>query len=261
MHTWKPDAYAEAPMPAAALLAAGVINCAFYAIVRFQVLAAKCLGAEFPSKLLLLFGLASVVVAVPFILVQRNYRRLLAYSSIEHAGIMVTALGFGGKLGVLGALLHMLFHAVTKPLVFFSAGNVQQSFATPYLRKVSGAIRVEPASAILLLVAVLAVTATPPFSIFQSEFKILSAGVVAEHGWLVALFVACVVTIFAGFLSHVVRMSLGTPPADAQRAPSSPWKSVALIFAVAPIVLLAVWLPRPLFELVQAAAQIAGVTP
>jgi hydrogenase-4 component F len=261
MHTWKPDAYSEAPVPAAALLAAGVINCAFYAVIRFQVLAAKCLGFAFPSKLLLLFGLASMIVAAPFILVQRNYRRLIAYSSIEHAGIMVTALGFGGKLGVLGALLHMLFHAVTKPLIFFCAGNVQQHFATPYLRKVSGVIHVLPATGILLLVATLAMTGTPPFSIFQSEFMILSAGMAGGRDWLVAVFMICVVTIFAGFLSHIVRMSLGATPPNTLRASGCRWKLTAMAMVLAPLVVLGLWLPGSLFELVQAAARIIGGTP
>src|SRR6266480_4050180 len=144
MHTWKPDAYAEAPVPAATLLGAGFINCAIYAIMRFDTLAEKCLGHAFPSRLLIGFGVCSILVAAPFVLVQRNFRRLLAYSSIDHAGIMVAALGFGGKLGALGAVLHMVFHAVTKPLLFFSAGNVQQQFGSPYFRKVRGVIHTLP---------------------------------------------------------------------------------------------------------------------
>jgi hydrogenase-4 component F len=261
MHTWKPDAYAEAPIPAAALLAAGVINCALYAIIRFQVLATKCLGAAFPSKLLLGFGLASILMATPFILVQRNYRRLLAYSSIEHAGIMATALGFGGRLGFFGALLHMLFHATIKPLVFFSAGNVQQHFGTAHLRKVRGAIHAQPATAILFLVAVFAITGTPPFSLFQSEFTILSAGMAGNHAWLVAAFVASVVAIFAGFLAHIVRMTLGEPPPNTPRARLDGWKLAAMITVLAPATAFGIWLPRPLFDLVQSAARVIGGTP
>jgi hydrogenase-4 component F len=211
MHTWKPDAYAEAPVPAAALLGAGFINCAVYGIIRFDVLAEKCLGHDFPSRLLTGFGLASILVAAPFVLVQRNFRRLLAYSSIDHAGIMVAALGFGGKLGALGAALHMLFHGVTKPLMFFCAGNVQQQFATPYLRKVRGTIRVLPWTGGLFLMATLAVTGTPPFSLFQSEYNILSAAHLADQGWAAALFLGGVVAIFTGFLAHISKLSLGTP--------------------------------------------------
>src|SRR5207245_1544325 len=174
--------------------------CALYGIMRFYMLATQCLGHDYTGNLLVLFGVASILVAAPFVLVQRNFRRLLAYSSIEHAGIMVAALGFGGKLGALGAMLHMTFHAITKPLIFFCAGNVQQHFGTPFLRKVRCAIQIMPITGTLFLLATLAVTATPPFSIFQSEFTILSAAFSAHHGWLAGFFIVCVVTIFAGFL-------------------------------------------------------------
>ncbi|MDE3084819.1 MAG: hydrogenase 4 subunit F, partial [Verrucomicrobiota bacterium] len=179
MHTWKPDAYAEAPVPTATLLAAAFVNCAVYGIARFDVLAEKCLGHEFPGKLLAGFGVASILVASPFVLTQRNFRRILAYSSIDHAGIMVAALGFGGKLGALGAVLHMLFHGVTKPLMFFCAGNVQQHFSTPYFWRVRGVIRTLPWTGGLFLLATLAVTGVPPFSLFQSEFTTLSAALAA----------------------------------------------------------------------------------
>src|SRR5206468_12779440 len=140
-------------------------------------------GHDYTGTLLVLFGVASILVAAPFVLVQRNFRRLLAYSSIDLAGSMVAAVGFGGKLGALGAVLHMLFHAVTKPLMFFCAGNVQQHFATPYLRKVRGAARTLPWTGGLFLMGTMAVTGMPPFSIFQSEFKILSAAFAADRGW------------------------------------------------------------------------------
>src|SRR5438034_1158159 len=228
MHTWKPDAYAEAPVPASALLGAGFINCAIYAIMRFDVLTEKCLGHEFPGKLLAGFGVASILVAAPFVLVQRNFRRLLAYSSIDHAGIMVAGLGFGGKLGALGAALHMLFHAVTKPLMFFCAGNVQQQFATPYFWKVRGVIRTLPWTGGLFLVATLAVTGTPPFSIFQSEFTTLSAALAADRSWAALLFIAGVVTIFVGFLVHMTKLSLGTPGEAETRAAECPWTLSAM---------------------------------
>jgi hydrogenase-4 component F len=134
------------------------------------------LGHEYIGNLLVGFGLGSVLIAAPFVLVQRNLRRLLAYSSIDHAGLMVAALGFGGRLGALGAVLHMLFHAVTKPLAFFCAGNVQQRFGTVFLRKITGVMRVLPWTGGLLLMVVLATTGVPPFSMFQSEFQILCAG-------------------------------------------------------------------------------------
>ncbi len=257
MHTWKPDAYAEAPVPAATLLGAGFINCAIYAIMRFDVLTEKCLGHDFPGKLLAGFGVASILVAAPFVLVQRNFRRLLAYSSIDHAGIMVAGLGFGGKLGALGAALHMLFHAVTKPLMFFCAGSVQQQFATPYFWKVRGVLRALPWTGGLLLLATLAVTGTPPFSIFQSEFNILSAALAADRGWTAFLFIAGVVTIFAGFLHHMAKMNLGTPHEEIP-APTCSWKLGAQIAVAGVIVVMGFWLPAPLFQLVQQSADIIG---
>jgi hydrogenase-4 component F len=224
------------------------------------VLAEKCLGHEFPGKLLAGFGVASILVAVPFILTQRNFRRILAYSSIDHAGIMVAALGFGGKLGALGATLHMLFHAVTKPLMFFCAGNVQQQFATPYFWKVRGVIRSLPWTGGLFLLATLAVTGTPPFSIFQSEFTALSAALAADHPWLALLFIAGVVTIFAGFLVHMSKLSLGTPHKNDSRAVECPWKMGAMAIVAVAVIVLGFWLPEPLYQLVQQTAAIVGGT-
>src|SRR5262249_32911009 len=154
-----------------------------YGIMRFYTLAAKCLGHDYVGMLLVLFGVMSILVAVPFVLVQRNFRRLLAYSSIDHAGIMVAALGFGGNLGALGAVLHMVFHAVAKPLMFFCAGNVQQHYGTAYFRKATGVIHTLPWTGGLFLMATFAVTGVPPFSVFQSEFTALSAALAADHVW------------------------------------------------------------------------------
>jgi hydrogenase-4 component F len=261
MHTWKPDAYAEAPVPSAALLGAGFINCAIYAIIRFDVLAEKSLGHAFPGKLLAGFGVASILVAAPFILVQRNFRRLLAYSSIDHAGIMAAGLGFAGPLGAMGVSLHMLFHAVTKPLLFFCAGNVQQQFGTPYFWKVRGVIHTLPWTGGLFLMGTLAVTGTPPFSIFQSEFKILSAALNDGRGWTAFLFLAGVVTIFAGFLVHISKLSLGAVPADQRPATECRWKLTAMLLVAGSVVGLGFWLPGPIYNLVKQSAHIIEGAP
>jgi hydrogenase-4 component F len=261
MHTWKPDAYAEAPVPAAALLGAGFINCAIYSIMRFDVLTERCLGHEFPSALLVGFGLFSILLAAPFVLVQRNFRRLLAYSSIDHAGIMVAALGFGGKLGALGAVLHMLFHGVTKPLLFFSAGNVEQHFGSPYFRKVRGVIHSLPWTAGLFLLAAFAVTGTPPFSIFQSEFLALSGALAANSGAAAGLFIAGVVTIFVGFLLHMANLNLGAPPEGMSQARECEWKLSAMLLVAATMIALAFWLPDPLYALVHESARMLAGAP
>jgi len=258
MHTWKPDAYAEAPVPSAALLGAGFVNCAVYGIARFYTLAAKCLGHAYAGNLLVLFGVVSILVAAPFVLTQRNFRRLLAYSSIDHSGIMVAALGFGGKLGALGMLLHMLFHGVTKPLMFFCAGNVQQRFGTPYFRKVTGVIHTLPWTGALFLLGTLAVTGAPPFSLFQSEFTALSAAMAADRDWAAGLVLAGIVTIFAGFLVRMSKLNLGQPAPDVARGTECPWKLGAMLLVAVPAVALGLILPAPIYELVRTAAQILG---
>jgi len=256
MHTWKPDAYSEAPIPAAAMLAAGVLNCALYGLVRFYILTSKCLGPQFASHLLILFGLLSMGVAVPFILVQKNFRRILAYSSIDHAGIMVLALGFGGPLGVLGMLLHMTFHSVTKPLLFFCAGNVQQQLKTDLFREAKGGlIHSMPLSGAALLMVTFAVTGAPPFSLFLSEFTILRAGFSGGYCVLPILFITFLAAIFSGFLIHFANLVLGPdpglPPAETCR-----WKKSSIAGLALVIIVMGFWLPAPLFRLIQGAADI-----
>jgi hydrogenase-4 component F len=256
MHTWKPDAYSEAPIPGAAMLAAGVLNCALYGLVRFYILSSKCLGPEFASHLLILFGLLSMGVAVPFILVQKNFRRMLAYSSIDHAGIMVLALGFGGPLGILGMLLHMTFHSITKPLLFFCAGNVQQQLKTDLFREAKGGlIHSMPLTGAAFLMVTLAVTGAPPFSLFLSEFTILRAGFSAGYLVLAMLFVTFLVVIFSGFLIHIANLVLGPdpglPPAENCR-----WKNSSVAGLALVIIVMGFWMPAPLFRLIQDAVGI-----
>jgi hydrogenase-4 component F len=256
MHTWKPDAYSEAPIPGAAMLAAGVLNCALYGLVRFDILSSKCLGPQFASHLLILFGLLSMGVAMPFILVQKSFRRMLAYSSIDHSGIMVLALGFGGPLGILGMLLHMTFHSITKPLLFFCAGNVQQHLNTDLFREAKGGlIHSMPVTGAAFLIVTLAVTGAPPFSLFLSEFTILRAAFSAGHLVLAILFVAFLVAIFSGFLIHIANLVLGPDPARLP-AETCPWKKYSVMGLAAVIIVIGFWLPTPLFKLVQDAVGI-----
>ena len=251
MHTWKPDAYSEAPIPGAAMLATGVLNCALYGLVRFYILSSKCLGPQFGSHLLILFGLLSIGVAVPFILVQKNFRRLLAYSSIDHSGIMVLALGFGGPLGMLGMLLHMTFHSITKPLLFFCAGNVQQELKTDLFRKTKGGlIHSMPLTGAAFLMVTLAVTGSPPFSFFQSEFTILRASFSAGYFTLAAIFTGFLVTIFSGFLVHIANLVLGENPGLA-RTDMCGWKKYSVVGLAAVIIIMGFWIPAPLFRLIQ----------
>src|SRR5258708_4804246 len=261
MHTWKPDAYSEAPIPGAAMLATGVLNCALYSLIRFYILSSKSLGPGFASHLLIIFGLLSMGVAVPFILVQKNFRRLLAYSSIDHSGIMVLALGLGGPLGILGMLLHMTFHSITKPLLFFCAGNVQQQLKTDLFRKAkSGLVHSMPLTGAAFLMTPLAVTRSPPFSFFHSQSTILLA--VLSHGHLVLpiLLVAFLLAVFSGFLVHISGLVLGPDP-GIPRAPICRWKTFSVAGLAVVVIVMGFWIPAPLFRLIELAAGIVTGAP
>ncbi|MBZ5728443.1 MAG: hydrogenase 4 subunit F [Acidobacteriia bacterium] len=255
MHTWKPDAYSEAPVPSAAILSSVMLNCALYGLVRFYVLTSRCLGTEYPGRLLLLFGMLSMGISVPFVLVQKNFRRLLAYHTIDHAGIMVTALGIGGKLACLGLMLHMTFHTVAKSLLFLCAGNVYQYFHTDLFHKIKGGVlRVMPLTGAVFLMAILAIIGMPPFSLFQSEFVIVRAAFAGGHAAAGGLFILFGTGVFAGALLHVGSLVLG--PAGAPVAPRRPWRDSSLVVLGAVLIAIGFWLPAPLLDLIRGAARI-----
>src|ERR1039458_3815083 len=213
----------------AALFSTAMLNCPLYGLIRFYVLTRRSLGPEYPGRLLLLFGLLSMGISVPFILVQKNYRRLLAYHTIDHAGIMVTALGLGGALGTLGLTLHMTFHTIAKSLLFLCAGNVRQHFKTDLFSEIKGSvIRVMPLTGIVFLMAMLAIIGMPPFSLFQSEFLIMRAAFDGGHLLTGVLFVLIHTGVFAGALLHVGGMILG-PKGDMPVAPRRPWRDGSLL--------------------------------
>ena len=258
MHTWKPDAYSEAPVPSAAILSTAMLNCALYGLIRFYILTSRSLGPEYPGRLLLLFGLLSMGISVPFILVQKNYRRLLAYHTIDHAGIMVTALGLGGVLGSLGLMLHMTLHTIAKSLLFLCAGNVRQHFKTDLFSEIKGSvIRVMPLTGVVFLMAMLAIIGMPPFSLFQSEFLILRAAFDGGHHLTGVLFVLFGTGVFAGALLHVGGMILG-PRGDTPVAPRRPWRNGSLLALAAVLVIIGFWVPAPLLELIRGAARVVN---
>lgn len=218
VHTWLPDAHAEAPTPVSALLSGALLGTSFYAIVRFYQIAAVTLGPAFPRRVLLVFGAASLALAALYLLEQRDIKRLLAYSSIEHMGILAVGLSFGAPLAAAGVLLHVLAHAAAKGSAFMGAGVLVRKFGSKSLSRMRGGIDRLPWSGPLFLMAVFALSAMPPFGLFRSEFQIVAGGMQASHTAVAALLVVLVTVAFAGLTAATTRILFQPSQTDAPHA-------------------------------------------
>ena len=256
MHTWKPDAYGEAPTPISALMAAGLVNVALYSLMRFYILVNTAVGGSFASTLFMIFGLVSMCVAVPFILLQKEFKRLLAYSSVEHVGIIIFAIGIGTPLAYAGALLHVLNNAIAKMVLFLTAGNIRLAYRTRFMRKVSGAIKVIPVSATLLMVGVFAITGWPPFGVFVSEFTIVSAGFSSGNVVAAVLLLGVLAAVFIGFIYHTSRIVFGEPHMPVHGGEADTVSLLLLGALLAALLVLGVALPAPLRQCIQNAAAV-----
>lgn len=256
MHLWLPDAHSQAPTPVSALLSGVLIKCALLGIIRFQTIAAAACGPAFPAEVLLVFGLASVVVATPFILAQHDVKRLLGYHSVEHVGIVALALGLGGPVGTYGALLHVVNHGVTKALAFFAAGTAIARYGTRDMQAIRGLLAVAPIGATLLMLSALSLAGLPPFSIFVSELMLLRSGIGHGHWVAIAIFLSMVVVILAGLLHHVGAMAFGPPTAAAGREPEAWSPLLGMVLLAAIMILLGVTLPPSVDGLLRRATEI-----
>ncbi len=257
LHTWKPDTYSKAPTPIAALLSSVLLNVAFFAILRFKGVTDIALGFNFASQLLLFFGVLSIVCAAFFIFVQTNYKRLLAYSSIEHAGLMALGFGFGG-VGAFAALLHMFYHALGKTLLFFVAGNVFLKYSSTKMRHVTGIVKTLPLTTPILFLAFLAVLGLPPFGMFTTEFLLLSSGM-EKYPAVVAGVLAGLAVVFFGFLKHVVAMLFGEAPLGVTRGESNRLTQWPLVLLLGLLIVVSFSLPENMILLIRTAA--AHLTP
>ncbi|MEZ7890570.1 MAG: proton-conducting transporter membrane subunit [Candidatus Wallbacteria bacterium] len=205
MHTWLPDAHSQAPSPVAGLESAVLLSCSTYALIRFQTIINLAIGSEFTSNLLIFFGIFSLIVSFPFIVLQNDLKRLLAYSSIEHTGIIYLGLGFGGFTGILGAFYHIFNHAILKSMMFLTAGSVIQHYSTKDIFKIKGIFEKNKFLGAVFFLGGLGICGMPPFGIFFSEFMILIAGLKVKSYITVGLYLMCLTFIFIGFLHHLSR--------------------------------------------------------
>jgi hydrogenase-4 component F len=251
MHTWLPDAHSEAPSPTSAMLSAALLNTGMYAIIRFLSIAKVGLGAHYVQIVMLSFGFASVVIGVLFLVSTTNFKRLFAYSSVEHMGIIAIALGFGGQLGLYGALLHTLNHAIGKSVLFLSSGDVVLGYHTREAARVRGLLTTLPLTGAVLMLATFSILGSPPFGLFLSELTIVRAGFAAGPWLPLALLLLLLVIAFIAFAQRTGRMVLGEPDSPTPVHPYATGEqrvlaAMPLVAGIAALLVLGIWIPTAL---------------
>ncbi len=259
MHTWLPDAHSQAPSPACAVLSGVKTSVPLYAILRMLSILLASPTARM-GRWMIVLGIVSVAIAAFLLLQVREYKRMFAYSTVEHMGIILAAAGMATQASDFGAVSQMLNHSITKSLCFYVAGAVLITLETREIKSVRGLLRVSPFLGATLLLCTLAIAGAPPFPIFLSEYSILSAGVRGGHGLAVAFLAALIVLAFVGIMLQANRMTFGSSdPSLEQHTSGVPTTCrLGVIAAALPVVLFGLYIPGPLHTLLQLAAQQLG---
>jgi len=264
MHTWKPDAYGEAPGIVGALLAGGVTTVAFTAVLRVRSVVDAAGQAAMTSRTLLAIGLFSTVVAALFLLSTRDFKRMLAYSSVEHMGILSLGAALGGA-GLWAALFHVWNNGMTKGSLFLSAGNIRRAAGARTVEEVRGMSVITPRSAVLFVAGMFVITACPPFGPFFSELLVIRAAFASGRGWAAALFLVCLFLAFLGLTRLVFAIVQGRPRPAAREAGRRLRESPGVLLPPLGMLLLALWLglatPPVLREAWSAAVQQLTLAP
>ena len=261
MHTWLPDAHSESPAPVSAMLSGALLNAAMLGIVRYLTICDAAGVGHFARTVLVALGVLSLLVGALFIVRQSGIKRLMAYSSVEHMGIVALGFGFGGIFGVAGALYHMLNHSLNKSLMFFGAGNVMRSYGTKEIGQIRGVWTHYPVQGGLWLAGAAAITGAPPFGLFLSEFVILRGGLAQNYGWAVAAMVVLLIVIFVGFLNHFREMYFQPElQTDTQPMAVSRWCVTPMCLALAPLLLFGLWWPTGMWEHFSSIARVLAST-
>ncbi|MGA8277330.1 MAG: proton-conducting transporter membrane subunit [Rhodanobacteraceae bacterium] len=262
MHSWLPDAHSEGPAPVSAMLSGALLNTAMLGIVRTLAATDAASAGALPHAALIVLGVLSVLIGTLFIVRQRDIKRLMAYSSVEHMGIIALGFGFGGVLGVSGALYHMLNHSLNKSLMFFGAGNVMRRYGTTRIAAIRGVLERMPVTGLLWLAGAVAITGAPPFGTFLGELAILRSGWGGPHPWAAVILLIALIVIFIGFLNHFRVMYFDESVIEAPTGPRPARISVAPMWiAVVALLMFGLWWPHGLRDLFAAIAGDLGAAP
>jgi hydrogenase-4 component F len=240
-------------------MAGGLTSCAFLGVARITEVTMAAGLAAFVQPLLLAFGLVSLVVAAAFMIGQSDLKRLLAYSSVEHMGLLVLGLGLGGA-GPYGTVLHLVNNALTKGVVFLTVGNVVLATGSASAGLARGILRRLPVSGVVLLLGLFAVTGSPPFGLFLSEFTILNAAIAQGHPWVALIVVGLLAVIFVGMAAVVLDVVYAPAESPAPVVRENILLTAGPVALLLAVLLLGLYLPPPLHRVLFAAAQGLGVT-
>ncbi len=254
LHNWLPDAHAEGPTPISAVLSGLLLNVALYALIRCKVITDGALDSRFAADLMMGFGLLSVAVAAFFLSRQRDVKRMFAYSSIEHMGLVTFAFGMGGPIASFAGLLHMTVHSLTKSAIFFAVGHAAQKSGTQLMENIRGLVQVSPRIGWGLMLGTAAILGMPPFGVFASEFLILTTAI-AQQPWAAPILLVSLGVSFAAIFGKVQPMVFGD--ATAARLPHRP-ALVPVFVHLALVLMLGLYIPPSLAEWYRQAARFVG---
>ncbi len=259
LHAWKPDTYGEAPSLVAGLMAGGLTSCAFLGVARITEITMAAGQAEFVQPLLLAFGVVSLVVAAAFMIGQTDLKRLLAYSSVEHMGLLVLGLGLGGA-GPYGTVLHLVNNALTKGVMFLVVGNVVLATGSASSGAARGILRRLPVSGVVLLLGLFAVTGSPPFGLFLSEFTLLNAALAQGHPWIALVVVFLLAVIFVGMAAVLLEVVYSPSEVPTPAQPESLLLVGGPVLLLVAVLVLGLYVPPQLQRVLVAAASGLGIT-
>jgi hydrogenase-4 component F len=254
LHNWLPDAHAEGPTPVSAVLSGLLLNVALYAVVRSKVLVDGALERNFSGGLMMGFGLLSVVVAAFFLSRQKDIKRMFAYSSVEHMGIMTFAFGMGGPVAAFAGLLHMTVHSLTKSAIFFTVGHASQKTGTQNMEDIRGLVETNPTIGWGLAIGTFAILGMPPFGVFTSEFMVLTTAM-HEHSWATPFLLVALGVAFAAIFGKVQPMVFGET--TARRLPHPP-ALIPVFVHLAIVLMLGLYIPPYLVDWYRQAAKLIG---